>query len=125
MRHFAARIFLAAAAFISPSCSASFPTQPTTPAPVVGLEIRSFTTSLTGALRIGTFVTLDAYTVDADGLYTSVSSKASWFSSNPSVVRINSQLSLPLLSLESPGTADVTATYQGFVASVTITVISR
>jgi hypothetical protein len=105
------------AALIASACSASYPAQPSGPVPVVALKVQySFPVR---QLVVGSSASLIAYTVDADGMYDGMAPGVAWFSSNPAVLRLNGSSILAV----GPGTATVTAVFQGFTDSVTLPVV--
>ncbi len=68
---------------------------------------------------MGALPNFEAYSVDADGVYTTITSKATWTSSNAAVML--SSAGSGFFFIAGPGSADVNATYQGVVGSLTVT----
>lgn len=115
---------------ISASCTAKYPTEPTK-APPVGLYLayaspkgRTAPTATTGT---NTYSFL-AYTIDTDGVYERVSDRAVWSSSDETIVRpatsTPSGLTRSFLAV-SPGTASVTARYQGVEATAPVQIVEN
>jgi hypothetical protein len=116
-------LYLLTAALLSTTgCNASFPPQPTTPAPITALAVRF--PRFGSRFVVGDFVTgFDAYTVDADGVYTTVSQRAQWSSSNSAALVPSSASTLPgAFFVAGAGTVDAHAMYQGLVGSLTVPV---
>jgi|SRR6267142_3233849 len=100
------------------ACDASYPTQPTS-ASVLALQVHY--RSAMGPALVGSGFAFRAYTVDSDGVYEDVTSKAAWSSSNSGVAALTTAPSG--FSAFAPGLADISATYQGMTSSVTVTVV--
>jgi hypothetical protein len=104
---------LAAALSGAAACNASFPTEPG--APATQLQYQSPTPSV---LNPGALVTMLALRVDSDQLYRNVSREAVWASSNSSVVQVNGGVVRAI----APGLAEISATFEGAAASISIAV---
>ncbi len=101
-------------------CNASFPTSPSVfnaPATRVGLDI--FALPHPSPVPTGSLLSLGAYSVDTASVYQPVG--AAWTSSNPSVLTRQGTLWRAM----SPGLAEVTATFEGTVSSIFVTVVSQ
>jgi hypothetical protein len=107
-RSSAALSILAALALFGVSCTPSLPTEPSFAALPRTLRIHY---QQGGTRLIGGTGQLDAYVVDADGIYTNVSSQATWTSSEPQVLRGAGR------SFSGPaGRYEVYSTYDGLTA---------
>jgi hypothetical protein len=102
------------------ACDASYPTRPSTPAPLVALSV--FHPSAMRDSRIGTTFSYRAFTLDADGVYADVTARAAWTSGDPMVVRSLPDRS-PTLMAVGAGTTQVFATYAGLTGAVTAYVV--
>lgn len=123
-RRFSARrcvaLIVTAVAINASGCSASYPTRPDPTLAAVRIHVADVV--VWGLPQNGTapFV---AYAIDSDGVYTDVTSRAVWTSSNPGVMS-----TLPVQSGRvnvrgvSPGDADLTVTYSGHTDAVTLRV---
>ena len=113
-------LILSVALWASSSCKASYPTA-ATPAPaVVRLEVQyPFPTP---DPRVGRTLSLVAYTVDAEDVWTDVTSGANWLAADASVIRVLGGPGRLLAVCE--GTTNVVASYGGWTASLPITVLS-
>lgn len=110
---------LIVAALIAVSaCDASYPFQPS--APTISALYVLYQFSPAGPLIAGISVPLSAITVNSDGATEGVSLQATWQSSNDAVARVVSNI--PRFTAVAPGVADISATYQGFVRTITVTV---
>jgi len=107
-------IFLAA-------CHASYPSAPSS-AVTVALQVH-YPNALGPAPVVSSFG-LMAYSVNSEGAFEEVTKKATWSTSDPAVVvRSTSQSAITEnFAAIAPGSADITAQYQGF--STTITVVA-
>lgn len=125
-------------AFTGASCrNASFPTEPTDlsqptdaavspsewipPAPIASLWVY-YRPSTLARYAVGSGFSFGVFAIHGDGVYEQVTS-AVWTTSNPSVVRVATASGS--LSAAGPGTATITATFQGFTDSVEVGVISE
>jgi hypothetical protein len=108
--------FIALIAVALAACHASYPFQPSSPNPTRLLVLYRF--GGTGPIVPGSTGTLSAYTIDDDGIAQDVTSRATWESSNPSVVRATN----PTFTAVAQGVADVIATYQGLAGRITASV---
>src|SRR5262245_47102059 len=109
-------------ALVGSGCNASFPTSPSafnTPATRVGLDI--FVFPHPSPVLTGSLVQLAAYTVDSATAYQVV--QAAWTSSDPSVLRREGTFGTSWRAV-SPGFVEVTATFEGVVSSIFVTVVS-
>src|SRR6185436_4067676 len=98
----------------------SYPTGATATPAIVRLE--ALYPSPTPDPRIGRTLSLVAYTIDADGVWSDVTAGTTWFATDSSVIRV---LSTPgsLLAV-GQGSTSVVASYGGLTASMPITVLS-
>lgn len=110
------RVAAVVASLGAAACAASYPTQPANAVAVAAVKVRYAFPIVNTA--VGGSISLTAYAVDGDGVYSDVTSRATWSSSNPSVLRMFNSGA----SAVGPGTATVTATYQGFNDSITVPV---
>jgi hypothetical protein len=105
-------------ALLLAACSASSPSEPSAPVPLV-LQVH-YRTAL-GPVLIGNSFSLAAYAFDSDGAFEDVTSKATWSSLNPTAVELTTPPSR--FTAVAPGLADVSVTYRGLVHAVPVTVI--
>jgi hypothetical protein len=70
---------------------------------------------------VGSVISLVAYSVNTDRVYTNVTSSATWVPSNPAVVRA---LSGGSFSVNAPGPIEFIAVYEGFTDSITFDVVT-
>ena len=99
-------------------CNAKYPSQPSVPAPST-LQVH-YPTAM-GAPLVGASFFFTAYIINSDGAYEDVTSRATWLSSNPVVVRMTSSPSG--FTAVAPGLADLSASYQGLTSSVSVAVL--
>lgn len=97
-------------------CHASYPFQPSAPTPVA---FQVFYRNALAPQLVGASFGFRAYVFNSDGVWEDVTSAAAWTSSNSVVVAGTQPSSFTAIA---PGVADVTATYQGLVSSVPLTV---
>ena len=110
-------------ALVCLGCDASFPTSAgafDAPATRVGFEI--LLAPQPTLVPTGSLVQLFAYTVDSATGYQYVS-QAAWTSSDPSVLRREGAFGTSWRAV-APGSVEVTATFEGAVSSVFVTVVS-
>jgi uncharacterized protein YjdB len=98
-------------------CHASYPSQPSTATPA---SFQVFYRNALGPQFVGASFAFDAYVLNSDGVYEAVTSKAAWTSSNSVVVSLTTTPSG--FTALAPGLADVSATYQGFASTQSVTV---
>jgi len=102
-------------------CSASFPA-PTAPVALASVTIR-YPANGANLAANSESAQFQAYAVDGDGLFTNVTSRAAWATSNPAVlVPLTASTLTGTFFPAAAGTADVRATYQGVVGTLTVTV---
>lgn len=107
-------------AVMTTACDASYPTVPSTPAPLVALTVLH--PSALRDPRVGTTFSYSAFTLDADGVYTDVTAGALWTSGDPMVVRSSPDRS-PTLMAVGAGSTQVFATYAGLTGAVSAYVV--
>ena len=110
-------------ALVGAGCNASFPTSPEAfdaPATRVGFEV--LFVPQPSLVLTGSLVQFLAYTVDSATAYQYVA-QAAWTSSDPSVLRREGAFETSWRAV-SPGVVEVTATFEGAVSSVFVTVVS-
>ncbi len=110
--------FIALAFIALAGCRASYPLQPS--ATVLSALQVQYRTAM-GPTLVGSSFAFSAYTINSDGVYEDVTSKATWASSNSAVVALTGPPSG--FSAFAPGLADVSATYQGMVSTLPLTII--
>jgi hypothetical protein len=116
---------VAIAVGVAAACTASFPVQPSTPAPLVDLVIRYSTDGVRLVKGSTSFSPrFLVYTIDAEGVYVDVSNRVVWSVSNPQVLTLPGPFSFPSGSflLGQAGATEIYATYQGLVASLPVLV---
>jgi Bacterial Ig-like domain (group 2) len=109
------------------ACSASFPTEPSaTVPPLSGLVVRYPVRGTRMVIESAELFNrqFEAYTVDADGVYTRVTDHAAWLSTDTLVVR-PSVISPGIIGLFQAGSAEIHASYQGFLTSLPVVVRDR
>jgi hypothetical protein len=101
---------------ISPSCNATYPT-PAGPQQNLGLQVQYFRTQQDP--RVGGSVLLVAYSIDSDGAWTDVTTRATWLSANSAVIV---PAAVPgTFNAVSGGTADAIASFGGMTGALPIT----
>jgi hypothetical protein len=105
-------------ALLLAGCSASSPSEPSAPVPLV-LQVH-YRTAL-GPVTVGNSFSLAAWIFNSDGVFEDVTSMATWSSLNPATL----QLTTPPSSFTpfAPGLADVSVTYRGLTHTAPVTVI--
>ena len=111
--------FIVLAAVALAACDASYPSRPSSSPVLTALQIHYL--AALGPVPVGSGFAFRAYAVNSDGVYEDVTSNAAWASSNPAVVALTGSPSG--FSGFVPGLADITATYQGMVSRITVTVV--
>jgi Big-like domain-containing protein len=110
---------------VGAACQASYPLSPSTPSPAA-LQIH--VPSALGPVPVVSGFALFAYVLNSEGAYEDVTMRASWSTSDPSVISRAATTStigpMPFVAM-SVGTAVITAQYQGFSTSVTIATFRR
>jgi hypothetical protein len=115
-----ARLYASAVglAFLLAGCHASYPSAPSNPT-IVALQVH-YPRAL-GPVSVISGFGLLAYTLNSDGAYEDVTTKAAWSSSDPSVISRGAVVPtfgpMPFVAI-GPGSADITAQYLGFSTSV-------
>lgn len=110
-------------ALVGSGCNASFPTSPgTSDAAVTRVGFEILFLPQPNLVLTGSLVQFLAYTVDSATAYQYVA-QAAWTSSDPSVLRREGAFGTAWRAL-SPGLVEVTATFEGAVSSVFVTVVS-
>jgi hypothetical protein len=99
------------------SCGASYPTAP---APRQSVALRVQYAVPTPDPRVGTPVSFVAYAVDADGAWSDVTTQATWYSADSSIVRVSPGSATVLAVGE--GATSVIASYGGNIDSAPIAV---
>lgn len=95
-------------------CQASFPVAPSELTRRVGLQV-FYTTASPSPLRVGDRLTLAAYALDAGGNFENVTFRASWASSDASVVAVDGNANTSAVGY---GLAEVSASFEGQSASL-------
>jgi hypothetical protein len=124
IHHLSDRMKLAAGVLIlgllGIACNASYPTEPTDPAPLAELVVHYPTAGMrlvSGAFDPKQF---DAYAIDVDRVYTKVTAQAVWSSSD---TRVLLQPPAPgVFNPGQPGEAHIVATYRGLQAVLPVVV---
>jgi len=114
------RYILLAACVLTIACDATPPTAPSaTLDRIIVLYSRP--------VRPGEAFQAQAYTIDSDSAYTEVTNQTQWTSSNPTIVSVatGSSVGGKTLSPNAPGTAIITAAYQGVAGHLPVRVPPR
>jgi hypothetical protein len=112
----------------STSCTASYPTEPTKARPVALYLAYAAPKgrAAPGSNNVINGYSFTAYTIDTDGAYERVTDRAAWSSSDEGIVRSLTTLS-PSISRSflavSPGSATVTARFQGLEATAPVLIV--
>jgi hypothetical protein len=96
-----------------------FPTEPSSPASRVGIQLH-YQVASSSELTPGSSLSLRALEVDTARLYRDVTAQAVWVSSDDAVIRSSGP---GLLQAVAPGLAEISASYQGSTASILIPVV--
>ena len=104
-----ALVLVLCSAFVTGSCKASYPTAPT---PTV-TRLDLYYASPTSSLAVGSAISHSAFTVRSDGAYENVTNQASWGTSDPAVLE---NVTGATFRAAGPGSADVSASFQGHQA---------
>jgi Bacterial Ig-like domain (group 2). len=101
------------------ACHASYPSAPSNP---VTVAVQVHYPVAVGPVPVISSFALMAYSVNSEGAFEDVTKKAAWSTSDPSViVRSVSQSSITeVFAAMAPGSANITAQYQGFSTTITI-----
>jgi hypothetical protein len=105
------------AALIATSCQASYPTQPTQAVPVA---LRVHYLTATGVEPVGTGRGFSAYLLNSDGAYENVTDRATWSSSDPTVLQRDAH---SFFRAVATGAAEIVARYTGLQSSVWVVVV--
>jgi hypothetical protein len=111
------KLLIALVLLANVSCKASFPTDPTAPAPLAAVQI--VLSDPHCPLPPGLDISLRALAVDTDRGYREVTREATWNSLNPSVAQIGANGRGRTLA---PGVTEITASVEGVVGSGVLTV---
>lgn len=98
---------------VAAACAASYPTAPS---PAVPIALQVHYGSAIGRVRPGSTYAFQAYSLDTDGAYELVTLRATWTSSDVTVVQPTSISPSTFLPV-APGAARITARYGGLEAS--------
>jgi hypothetical protein len=102
-------------------CTATFPAEPTSPAPIAALVIHFPQVATTLIPGVVTSTSLyEAYAVDRDGVYQDVTTKATWSSSNNTVLRQIGTTSQ--FTPAQAGDTEIHAVYQNLAATLPVNV---
>jgi hypothetical protein len=99
-------------------CSAHYPGSPTQVPTLAAVQIHYIGSH--SWVNPGTSVSLALYAINSDGAYESVTSRASWLSSNTAVATVSNGTARGA----GAGAADIIATYQGLTATARVVVIN-
>lgn len=105
------------------ACSASFPTDPSTTVALTGLVVHYPVRGTRMVIESAELSNrqFEAYTVDADGVYTRVTDHAAWLSTDTLVARPS--VNTPgTIGVFQAGNTQIQASYQGFLASLPVIV---
>jgi hypothetical protein len=108
-------VLLALITIVTIGCEASYPASPTPTVESLEVQYRSSM----GPARVGGSVWLIPYAVRSDGAWLDVSHSVTWSSSDPSIVRADSDVVVAL----APGTASIIASYEGISGSLELDVL--
>ena len=113
----AIRSFVIAVVAIGAGCKANFPESPT-PTPSLA-SIQLHYNAPHSSVTVGNTVGLTLYAINSEGIFESVTSRASWISVNPEIASVTPGVVRGVRG----GTTDVIVTYGGMTATARIVVV--